>query len=481
MIGLTVLPSITMGRCQGEQLRDIVQYFGSDVVFTPDRVHEPFLTSQIGDAATVVTQPLVGSSPRELARQPDVRLIWISSPADLDLERIVQNKRTGPADGCTHLYLLSDCLSLSIDLVNLDASLDGLEAYRAPLDEHEMTDAFTHLTIEANPEYRADWEGLDVQGVMPGVSEQQGISQAGVAHFDLQANGIVGAKTRPLKRFGLTATDQVGRARATTLRQAGIQSRADLATASIHEISTLDGFGQTTARTAIESAQVIEQGELRKAPGTKIPETPPVFIDIETDGLNPTMIWLIGVLAPGEDSQYMSFLETDPSRPAVALEAFLTWLVANGNGRPVVAYNGWNFDFPVITEHITDHCPRYLDFWESTYRFDLYDWATNKNNAILPGLTNKLEDVAQALGWEPLDTGLTGGEVGRLFQRYAENPCPATELDWNRHETYCEDDVRSLAYVYNRIRDSTNRMTTNSGNGVSPSADTTSQGTLLDF
>ncbi len=177
----------------------------------------------------------------------------------------------------------------------------------------------------------------------------------------------------------------------------------------------------------------------------------------------------------------MSFLETDPTQPAVALDAFLSWLVANGEGRPIVAYNGWNFDFPVITEHIADHCAQYLDFWESTYRFDLYDWAVNKKNAILPGLTNKLEDVAQALGWEPLDTGLTGGEVGRLFQRYAENPCPATELDWNRHETYCEDDVRSLAYVYNRIRDSTNRMTTNSGNGGSSIAESTSQGTLHDF
>lgn len=479
MIGLTVLPSITMERCQGEQLKDIVQYFDSDVVFTPDRVHEPFLETYVGDVATVVTQPLAGGSPRELARQNDIQLNWISSPADL--QQIVQNKRTEPAYGCTHSFLLSNCLSLSIDLVNLDARLDGLEEYRAPLDEHEMVGAFTHLTTEASPEYRAVWAGVDVQGVMPGATEQRGIAQAGVAHFDLQPDGIVGAKTRQLKRFGLTAADQVGRTRETTLRQAGIQSRTDLATASVHEISMLDGFGQKTARTAIESAQVIEQGEIRKATGAKLPETQPVFIDIETDGLNPTMIWLIGVLVPGEDGQYMSFLETDPSQPGVALEAFLMWLVANGEGRPIVAYNGWNFDFPVITEHIADHCAQYLNFWESTYRFDLYDWVVNKNNAILPGLTNKLGDVAQALGWEPLDTGLTGGEVGRLFQRYAENPCSATELDWDRHQTYCEDDVRSLAYVYNQIADSTNRMTTNSGNRGSSSADSTSQGSLTDF
>lgn len=398
MIGFTVLPPMTMERCRGEQLRDMVQYFGSDVVFTPDRVHEPFLTTYIGNLATVVTQPLAGTGQREFACKNDVRLTWVSSPADL--KHVIENQRTEPTHGCTYSFLLSDCLSLSIDLVNLDARLDGLGGYRTPLDAYGMTGAFTHLTTKATPEYRSVWAGVDVQGVMPGASEQQGIAQADVAHFDLQSGGIVGAKTRQLKRFGLTAADQVGRVRVTTLRNTGIQSRADLATASVHEISTLDGFGQKTARTAIESPQVIEQGEIRKAPGANLPEAQPIFIDIETDGLNPTMIWLIGVLVPGEDGQYMSFLETDPSQPAVALEAFLSWLVANGKGRPIVAYNGWNFDFPVLTEHIADHCAQYLDFWESTYRFDLYDWAVNKKNAILPGLTNKLEDVALALGWE---------------------------------------------------------------------------------
>ncbi|WP_255194697.1 ribonuclease H-like domain-containing protein [Natronobeatus ordinarius] len=165
----------------------------------------------------------------------------------------------------------------------------------------------------------------------------------------------------------------------------------------------------------------------------------------------------------------------------MALEAFLSWLAEFGQDQPIVAYNGWNFDFPVINEHIADHCPRYLDFWESTYRFDLYDWAVRENNATLPGLTNKLEDVAEALGWEPLDTGLTGAEVARLFQRYAANPCPATELDWERHKRYCEDDVRALAHIYHKINDSTNRMTSNSSGTRSSNRNSTSQGTLSDF
>jgi predicted RecB family nuclease len=135
----------------------------------------------------------------------------------------------------------------------------------------------------------------------------------------------------------------------------------------------------------------------------------------------------------------------------------------------------------VIEEHIAEHCPQYLDFWTSTHRFDLYDWAVRKNNAALPGLTNKLEDVATALGWDPLDTGLTGAEVGRLFQRYAANPCAANELDWERHKRYCEDDVRALAHIYEQVATATHRMTvSNSGSG-STTDESTSQGTLSDF
>jgi uncharacterized protein YprB with RNaseH-like and TPR domain len=479
MIGLTVLPPVTMKRCEGEQLQDIVQYFESDIVFTPNRVHQPFLETHVGETTSVVTQPLAPGRPCDIACHDDIRLWWISTPAHL--KQVVQNVRSDSDKRSKHTYLLSDCLSVSVDLINLDAQLEGLQSYRAPLEEYEMVGAFTHLTTEAAPEYRTEWNGVDVQGVMPGATEQQGIPQAGVAHLDLQPDGIVGVKTRKLTDFGLAAVDQVGRKRSETLLEEGIQTRAELATESVHRISKLDGFGTNTAETVIESAQVIEQGEVRKAPGASLPDSEPIFIDIETDGLNPTMVWLIGVLVPGEDEHYMSFLETDPSNPAVALDAFTSWLHANGNGRPIVAYNGWDFDFPVIKEHIAEHCPQYLDFWETTYRFDLYDWAVRKNNAILPGLTNKLEDVAPALGWEPLDSGLTGSEVGRLFQRYAENPCPATELDWERHETYCEDDVRSLAYVYNRIADSTNRMTTQNDTTGSSMADSTSQGTLTDF
>lgn len=479
MIGLTVLPGPTIERCERTQLRDIVDYFDSEVVFTPNQVHKPFLNATLEDSVEVMTQPLARGQAAQIVCDDDTRLVWASTPTEL--EETIQLTQTGAPEDRPECFILSDQLRVSVDLIDLEAHLDGLVEYRAPFDDHGAVDAFTHLTVEANPKYRAEWEGIDVQGVMPGANKQQGASSAGVAHFELQPGGVVGEKTRDLSTFGLQAVDQVGRSRAATLNEAGIQSRQDLASASIHEISKLENLGQQTARTAIESAQVIEHGEIRKAPGASLPEKNPIFIDIETDGLNPTIIWLIGVYIPSQDDRYMPFIETDPTQPATALEAFLSWLSEHGNNRPIVAYNGWKFDFPAINEHIAEHCPQYLDFWESTHRFDLYDWAVRKNNAILPGLTNKLDDVAPALGWEPLDTGLTGAEVGRLFQRYAANPCSATELDWERHKRYCEDDVRALAHVYDQVATATQRMTATNRRSTSTTEDTTSQGTLDDF
>jgi len=63
-----------------------------------------------------------------------------------------------------------------------------------------------------------------------------------------------------------------------------------------------------------------------------------------------------------------------------------------------VAYNGWKFDFPVIAEHVAEHCPEHVETWEDTWKFDLYHWAVKQSNALLPGITNKLDDVAPAVG-----------------------------------------------------------------------------------
>ncbi|MDZ7745880.1 MAG: ribonuclease H-like domain-containing protein [Halobacteriales archaeon] len=206
-----------------------------------------------------------------------------------------------------------------------------------------------------------------------------------------------------------------------------------------------------------------------------------MFIDIETDGLSPQMIWLIGVYDSRND-QYMSFLATDPDDRGEAVSAFAMWFAANAAGRPIVAYHGEGFDFPHLHDHINRYAPEHSAAWRGAWTFDPYWWAVKQNNAILPGPTNKLKDVAEALGWETDDTGLSGAVVGQRFQRYMENPCDATELEWERHETYCEDDVRSLAYVFDKLREADPIEGVGTTGGPKDSQEpTTAQGTFGDF
>jgi uncharacterized protein YprB with RNaseH-like and TPR domain len=452
-------------------LQDVVRYFGTDILYTRQVQYAHFLRDATPESVSVACHNPRSSHAEVLKSESGVTLVAVTSPTELQ-EFVAENT----VDGGT--YILSDLLTLSIDLIQLETELQGLSEYKEAL--AGAAGELVHLTTGANPTYEREWSGLRVHGVMPGVNEQQGTSEAGVGHVQLREDGTVLCKTRSLSDFGLETVTGVGSRRAEALREESIESRAELAAVEPHELTRLDGVGAKTARKIVESAEVIEQQELRVAPGASLPDVDPIFIDIETDGLNPTIIWLIGVLERGPEDRYLPFLETDPSQPGRAVTAFMEWLAAHGRGRPVVAYNGWEFDFPVIAEHVAEHCPEHVETWEDTWKFDLYYWAVKQSNALLPGLTNKLDDVASAVGWDGVETGLTGRAVGRRFQRYAESPSSETELEWERHKQYCEDDVRGLAHIYDRIAE-TETLMAQAGSGRESGSSESTQGTLTDF
>jgi len=473
VIGLTVLSETATNRCSASQVADIIEYFDTDVLYTRQANQVHFLRNCVPESVTVAYHNPMSPDAERVASQNELTLVTVTSPGELEEFAI---DGLGPGEEGT--FVLSDLLSVSINLTALETELTGLSEYQDALGETGET--AVHLTSRANPSYRKEWDGLSVQGVMPGANEQQGTSAAGVAHLDLHQDGVVLVKTRKLGDFGLETVTGVGHRRAETLQNAGIHSRTDLAQTEVYEIAQFEGLGKKTARKIVESAEVIENHEVRVAPDESLPSREPIFIDIETDGLNPTMVWLIGVLNRESGDRFMPFIETDPEQPATVLRAFMDWLVEFGQNRPVVAYNGWNFDFPVIEEHVAEHCPEHIETWANATKFDLYYWAVTKNNALLPGITNKLEDVAPALGWEDNETGLTGRAVGRRFQQYAENPGPETELEWERHKRYCEDDVRALAHVYDRIAE-TETLMAQRGESTQSAATESTQGTLADF
>lgn len=109
--------------------------------------------------------------------------------------------------------------------------------------------------------------------------------------------------------MGLRAIPNIGRKTAQRLRDIGIRSRQDLADADVLELADLKLVSHAKAETFIDTAAALVNGSVLRTGDGDFPDRDPIFIDIETDGLTPTTVWLIGILDRAGDESYMSFLQ----------------------------------------------------------------------------------------------------------------------------------------------------------------------------
>ncbi|SFS56566.1 ribonuclease H-like domain-containing protein [Halostagnicola kamekurae] len=270
----------------------------------------------------------------------------------------------------------------------------------------------------------------------------------------LENRSVGPIETLAADEFGLEAVSGVGPKTVDKLEGRGVTSRADLLETSIETLASMPGIGRQTAVRMREHATVLESGAPRRLSDEPLPAAdrprPPLCLDIETDGLSPTIIWQIGAYDPATD-EYHAFVErSDPTDPSAVLESFCDWLFGVHPDRALLTWNGWRFDYRHLESFLTRYVPRYLDAWDNVPKLDLYGWAVGDDNAVLPGRTNALEDVSAALGYEGTATGLDGARTAAAYQRFIRT---GSELEWDRHEAYCEDDCRALWHVYERLRD----------------------------
>lgn len=453
-------------RATAGQLDDWLSYFAPDAVVLTGTEPARRATSalrRVTEDGTLVFDPNGHDPVRGRRRIAGVQFVLAPTVADLE-----------DVDAGAPAFVLSGLLSLDVDRAALSTSLAGLAAYRDALGP-AATDELVHLSTRLPDGYRRTWDGLTVVGA----GAQAGVGDDPLVALDCRADGQVLSRTLKPSRLGLRALDGVGDTRARRLREAGYDSRAAVAAAETAELATVDGLGRSTAQRVAESARAVAEGRVVRRSDAPLPGGEPVFVDIETDGLSPTITWLVGVLdGTGEEATYRSFLQRDPDDPGGAIREFLAWYDAEADGRPVVAYNGWRFDFPVLAEHVAEYCPEFEPVWVGMERFDPYRWAVEGDNAVLPGRTNTLDDVAGALGHDPDGTGLTGAAVARAYRAWMDDPSPETALDWDRFDAYCEDDVRALATVW-RALDESGRVVSEAGGDRG--TDGTTQGTLSDW
>ena len=398
-----------------------------------------------------------------------------------------------PAHTAT-LALVSDALSLEVDPYERTTTIDGIQRYLDAVPGPWRSQNTLHLSTTLRSGFETTVQTSDDRLKIVGIGNPDSHlgaavddTQSTATLVDLYPNGAVKTDALSLDEYGLRGLTEVGPTRAQALRDAGFRSRADISTATRSDLTSIPGIGTSTAGTISAAATAIADQRIVSTGDDTLPTGDPVFIDIETDGLNASVAWLIGILdGDAEDGQYRPFRQRHPDEPAAHLEAFMDWLTATGADRPVVAWNGYGFDFDIITDQLRDHCPEYVSAWENTYQFDPLYWASENGNAVLPGRTNKLEHVAEPLGWSPETTGVDGAAVASIYLRWqnavdtADDPSAVAQPDWDRLEAYCEDDVRALATIYEALAETANRPPESLSTHGSETTET-SQGALSDF
>jgi uncharacterized protein YprB with RNaseH-like and TPR domain len=390
-----------------------------------------------------------------------------------------------------HRVCLTPRVTLEVDPYERETSIDGLDGYTDQLPEGWLVGDTTHCSTGLRAGYRTttrvDGEPVSLVGI--GRTEASlgvGATDDGPAPtlVEVYANGAVGTETVDPGAFGLRGVPGIGEKRARTLRRAGFSTPRDVVDGPARELADLPGLGRSSATGIRAAAEARTRGTVVATGDDSLPRGDPVFVDIETDGREPSCAWLIGVLDGGpEDGHYMPFMQSEPGDTG-HLESFLHWLDANAGGRPLVAWYGYQFDFPVLRDRIQQQYPGHLERWDDRYQFDLLWWARDKNggNVALPGRSNELEPVAEGLGWEPGTNGIDGGVVARVYTAYrrawlsADEPRTVAEPDWDRLAAYCEDDVRALATVYEACEAAARREP-----GTTREADSGTQGALSDF
>ncbi|GAB3664296.1 ribonuclease H-like domain-containing protein [Halopiger thermotolerans] len=520
---LALPPSAIVDR-PAATLADVDRTLEPDAVWVlgPSREPQAFAAARRAFDASVFHPPLeAGDSSLQKQEIADREVVVAQSARAMQASPDAVSSALETAD--EGAALVCDDIATSTRPTALETTLEGADVLAAALPTGRVTTVLTgsepagydelwHLEAEtetgggAGAVRRVDHDpaidrepagddcvSVRVQGVGPTGGYGGGQS---IALLEFAADGI-GVDTYDVTDFGLEAVSGIGPKTAERLADRGVTTRSELLETPVERLAELPNVGRDRARRMHHHATVLETGEPRRLSDESLPgenwSTPPLCLDIETDGLSPTIIWQIGVYDPATD-EHRAFVERDdPSDPAAVLEAFCDWLLGVHPNRALLTWNGWGFDYRHLEAFVAKHVPYYAEEWDSIPKLDLYLWAVENENALLPGRTNKLESVAGALGYEDAGTGLDGAQTAAAYQRFMRTGEP---LEWHRHEAYCEDDCRALWHVYERLRDAprvsdsgatagsssgTVDASTSQGNDSDPSTTDSEQTGLGDF
>ncbi|SEV80661.1 ribonuclease H-like domain-containing protein [Natrinema salifodinae] len=488
-------------------LRDALEYFDPDLVYVVREASDVRIVSRLRRAFDGPVVFAGGPADVRTETVADVTVAFASAASLLE---------EPPEPAARADYVVCDDLEPTTDAVALEATLEGRREIARY--QRRTGGSTTFLSGALPASYDHVWDAtvdgdrvrLPVRGVAP--LRRSGAVE--LARLTCDRGGGVAVSSAPADRFGLQALDGVGPTTADRLRTHGYETRAAVADAAETDLREIAGIGAATARELLHSARALAESRVVRRTDEPVPPTAetatPLFVDIETDGLRPTIIWLIGVYDPERDA-YVDFVDADPSRdePGAATREFVSWLAAEYERPSLIAWNGYGFDYEHLDRFVVRYAPEYREYWRDRVQtYDPYDWAVRRDNAVLPGRTNRLETVAAALGCARSGpaAALDGRSLAKRIRRLLEDSSVGSAddagaveptgtagaaesdadagIDWDAARRYCEADVRELAAVFDAIAAAEPEPNEDDGaeeatNGST--ADSTTQTGLADF
>jgi Icc-related predicted phosphoesterase/uncharacterized protein YprB with RNaseH-like and TPR domain len=263
-----------------------------------------------------------------------------------------------------------------------------------------------------------------------------------IAIIELPESGLPKIEWRRIRP--LSGVPGIGQESVKCLREAGIRTIEQLASAPYEILRTVLRFGHPPELVQARARAIVQ----RRAIFLRSLEwigNDGVFLDIETD-LRGRYVWLIGVSA-GRQGGYRSFFAQSPSDEKRILEDFLNFMKRYPNEK-ILTYSNCRFEERMFRKRLTFHglpadlCDRIVDLYAMISRA-----------VALPIDSTGVKDVGSFFGYHYKHPSLDGLRVAALYTgkyQRVRHGSKRRKLERTLLE-YNEDDVRCLPFILDAI------------------------------
>lgn len=412
-----------------EDLRDLESYFDPTAILLTDAT----TGAPVRRLTSALETPVV--DPAEPGRTDLDRTTLVTAPGLDDATSLLDREFERPAT------VVTGFIEHEYDPHTFETRFSGLSAYQDLVGDR--LDIRTHLTTTLPAGQPIGRAAIPLYGA--GFVDSPDGAQ--IPCLTLAPQPVVEELDR--RKVGLEAIPGVGRSMRRQLHRIGCTHRRDVLDLEPTDLLELDGFGPYYAARVTTGARAIERGEPLRFVPDPLADRRRIYVDIETDSLSPRYIWQIGVYDDASEEYHVFVNDDEPGRESAVVEDFAAWVAANARDGTFVAWYGEHFDFVHLTEFIGRHAqPTHQEAWNDVDTFDLLcDFV--RPGVATPARSQKLDVVADRLGYEREYPGLSGAQAAQAYAKWtAGDP-----MDWERWISYCRDDVLATKYVYEELAD----------------------------